>query len=155
MGFDVRQFLQTKWERRVEQYQVKDKDLATMFPKGEKRVWHIQSLTGIELGKASEVAKKQNISAAILEGLLSVRAAEIKDSVKSLLGHDEVAPEDIAKRVEHIKYGFIEPEGTLDFATTLCKAKPLVFLEVSNAISALTGLGMEPGKSKPSGKTPK
>lgn len=153
MAFDVQKYLKTKFERRTEDFPVPA--LKDWFDEGSPVVWTVQGLTGMEIGRANEAAKKQNVSTAMLEGLLSMRAPEIKDSVKALLGQTEIAPEDYARRIEHLMVGSVNPKCDLDLALQLCKAHPVTFLEITNQIVKLTGMGMEPGKQKPSGKIQK
>jgi hypothetical protein len=155
MGFDRAAFMKAQWEERISEYPVNDPDLIGFFDKEEKPIWTVRSMTGVEIGKANEAAQKQNISDAVLEGFMSRRSKEVKDAVKGLLGTDKVVPEDIAKRIEHLMVASVEPKCDLDLALLVCKAKPLFFLQVTNEITRVTGMGMVPGKQKPSGKIPK
>jgi hypothetical protein len=62
-------------------------------------------------------------------------------------------PDDVAKRIEHLVLGSVDPVCTPDLAVRLCETYPVEFYQLTTKILELTGKGQEPGKSKRSGKT--
>jgi hypothetical protein len=53
---------------------------------------------------------------------------------------------EIAKRLEMLVMGSVSPEVTLPVAVKLAEAFPVEFLELTNAITTLTGQGFDMGK---------
>lgn len=153
MGFNSEGFLTETFKPRTEKVSVKE--LAGWFDKGETPVWEVRGLTGVEIATANEVAAKRQLSTAIVEGLATMKAKEVKDAIVAMLGRSEGVTEETAKRIEHLVIASVKPECTEDLAVKLNKAFPTVFLQLTNKILVLSGLGMLPGKSKPFGKTTK
>lgn len=153
MPFDSKKFLKTKFTARTEEVPVPD--LAAFFPDGAKAVWKVRGLTGQELGRANEAAARNKNVAAILEGIASGVAKEQTEAVKELLGVGGSTPEDVAKRLEHLAIGSVDPKCTPDLAIRLCETFPVEFFQITNRIVQLTGQGQMPGKQPPSGETPK
>jgi hypothetical protein len=153
MGFDTQQFMQEKFERRTKEVPVPA--LKGWFGKGDKVIWTVQNLNGYELGKANEIASKGSVSKAVLESLLSGHGEDVKKVIDEITGKGKSVPEDMAKRIEYLQSASVDPVCDLDLALKMFKEQVYTFLEITNAISELTSLGSMPGKSKPSGKTPK
>ena len=151
MPFDVKKFNKTKFSHRTEAIPVPD--MKDFFPDGEEAVWKVRGLTGQELGRANEAAERSKNMAAILAGLTSGSGKEITDAVKELVGVGGSTPADIAKRLEHICIGSVDPVCTHDLAVRLCEVFPVEFFQITNAIVRLTGQGQMPGKVPPSGVT--
>ena len=150
MGFDVKKFNKTKFAPRTDEVPVPD--LKEFFAEGEKPVWKVRGLTGQELGRANEAAERNKNMVAILAGLASRNEKEITESVKELLGVAGSTPDDIAKRIEHLVLGSVDPVCSQELAVKLCTVKGIEFYQITNKIYELTGLGQTPGKPKPSGE---
>jgi len=153
MSFDSKKFLKTKFVPRTEDMPVPD--LQAFFPEGAKAVWKVRGLTGQELGRAADAADRNKNIIAILEGLTSEAAKDKAEAVKELLGIGGSTPADIAKRLEHLTLGSVDPACTLDLAVRLCEVFPVEFYQLTNKIVELTGRGQMPGKQPPSGETGK
>ena len=153
MAFESGRFMAEKFEPRT--IAVPVPELKQWFDKGENPTWTVRGLTGIEIARANEVAAKRSISTAILEGLLTMKATEVKEAVSRLVGRGDDIPEDLAKKVEHLVMASVDPICDEDLALRINKAYPTVFLTLSQNIIILSGQGMSPGKSKPFGKKPK
>jgi hypothetical protein len=153
MAFDSKKFLKTKFTPRTESVPVPD--LQAFFPEKAKAVWTVRGLTGQELGRAAEAAERNKNVASLLEALVSAEAKEKAEAVKELLGVGGGVPQDIAKRLEHLVLGSVDPPCTLDLAVRLCESFPVEFYQLTNAIIQLTGRGQMPGKQQPSGGTAK
>lgn len=151
MPFNQKAFLKTKWQPRIEDVPVPD--LQAFFLEGEAAAWKVRGLTGQELGRADEAADRSKTMIAIIEGLAGTSSKEKTDAMKELLGVGGNAPKDIAKRLEHLVMGSVEPSCTMDLAVRLCEAFPVEFLRITNKIIELTGMGQMPGKQTPSGGT--
>ncbi len=153
MPFNTQQFMGERFEpvtRTVSVPSLKD-----WFGEGEKPVWIVKSMTGYELGRANEIAGKNDKTRAVLEAVLSANSRDVKKAVGEITGHGESVPMEMAKRIEYLQVGSVDPVCDLDLSLRIYKEKPYVFLELTNAISELTSVGSQPGKPKPSGKTQK
>ncbi|MCK9362141.1 MAG: hypothetical protein M0P74_00840 [Syntrophales bacterium] len=153
MSFDAKKFLKTKFTLRTDEVAVPA--LAAFFPEEAKPLWKVRGLTGQELGVANEAPERMRNMAAIMEGLASGAAKEQADAVKELLGIGGTTPQDVAKRLEHLVVGSVDPKCTQELAVRLCEVFPVEFFQLTNKIAALTGQGQMPGKQPPSGETPK
>jgi hypothetical protein len=152
MAFDTKKFMKTKFTPRTGEVPVPD--MKDFFPQGAEPVWKVRGLTGQELGRAAEAAARNRNISAIIEGLTGDADKEKAEALKNLLGIG-VVPQDIAKRLEHLVIGSIDPVCTLDMAVRVCEVYPVEFYQITNKVMELTGRGQEPGKQQPSGKTEK
>jgi hypothetical protein len=153
MSFDLKSFFEVKFEPRQMDYPVPQ--LKAWFGKDEKPIWKICGIDGAAIGRADEAAGNENLTAQLFESLLAANTPEIVAKVKEMVGRSVDKPKAIAKRIYHLQYGSVEPECSLDLAVRICDNFPILFIELTNAILNLSGQGMQPGKLKPSGKTPK
>ena len=147
--FDNKKFMKTRYQHRTEGVPVPD--LADYF-EGDP-VWIVRGLTGAELGRAAEAADRSKAVVAIIEALTSDSSKDKADAVKELMGIGGTTPQDIAKRIEHLVLGSVDPKCTMDMAVKLAETHPIEFYQVTNMIMKLTGMGQLPGKSTPSGET--
>lgn len=142
-------FMGTKYERR--QKTVRLPELKGFFPEGQHPDFIVQGLTGPELAKCLDAAKRYKDIAGLIEGILSNVSKEKIDAIKESLGITAKVPDEIAKRLEQLILGSVEPKFTQEAATKFCEYYPVEFYTLTNTIVELTGRGHEPGKSKPSG----
>lgn len=153
MGFDAKRFMQERFEPRKESIPVPF--LKPFFEKDETPVWKIRGLTGPEYGRVNEAPGRNAAIAQIAEELFSGISKKQAAAIRSLVGGTEnETPEDVAKRLEMLVIGSVDPECDLELAIKFCKVAPIQFWNVTNRISILTGQGHVPGKQKPSGATP-
>jgi hypothetical protein len=153
MSFDLKSFLETKFEPREMDYPVPQ--LKAWFGKDEKPTWKICGIDGAAIGRADEVAGNENLTAKLFDSLLAANTPEVVAQVKEMVGRSVDKPKSIAKRIYHLQYGSVDPVCSLDLAVRICDNFPILFIELTNAILNLSGQGMQPGKSKASGKTQK
>lgn len=133
---------------------VKVPELAAWFDGKDDPAWTVRNMTGKELGRVNEaVAKHRNIQA-VVEKLVSKSPKKIADGVENLLvGAD--TPEDIAKRIDMLIIGSVDPICDLQMALKLCEGFGVVFYSLTNKILELTGSGHIVGGQKPSGNKKK
>ncbi len=151
--FDASKFIATQFIPREEV--VKVPDLKDYFAEGDKLVWRVRGLTGYEYGKVEEVKQRNKQIGNIIEGIVSAGSKKQIEAIKQLVGNTSDATDDIAKRLELLVVGSVDPVCDLDLSIKLLTVFPIEFYLVTNKISELTGKGHIPGKAKPSGKTPK
>ena len=153
MSFDVSKFQSASFVAREEDVEVKD--LHDFFPEGEKPIIRVRGLHGEELARVHEALGKTKNLTKLVDGLLSSYSQDKLEAIKESLGFTTNTPAEIARRLEMLVLGSVEPVFTMDMAVKFCRVWPIEFYQVTNVISRLTGQGMLPGKSNPSGKTPK
>jgi len=153
MAFDEKKFMNTKFTPR--EREVKVPDMKDFFEPKEPPVFRVRGLTGNELATVHEAVEKHKNIAALIEGLLSKGTEEKIEAIRNALGVSSDVPGEIARRLEMITIGAVQPVITLEIAVKFCEVYPIEFYEVTTAISELTGRGQVPGKPKPSGETTK
>lgn len=152
MGFDLKAFEREKLTIRTEEVEVPQ--LAPFFGEGEAPVWKIRQLEGEELAKVREAAERTRAVAKVLEAIASSEAADKVEGVREILGHGTDVPPDLARRLDILTLGSVEPAIGRPLAVRLAKFYAVDFYKITDAIIRLSGLGAEPGKLKGSGGTP-
>jgi hypothetical protein len=149
MAFDEGRFMAENYAARIEKVPVPD--LKRFFGENEKPVWTVRGLTAIEIAKAQAIADRRDLSKAILDGLITMRADEVKEAITKLVGRSNEIPEEMVKKIEHLVIASVDPVCSEDMAVKISKVAPTTFFTLANAIWNLSGQGMLPGKSKPFG----
>lgn len=151
MGFNAQLFLQTRFEPRTEKVPVPD--LRDWF-EGEP-VWTVRGLTGHELARVNQAAEAAGSLEALAQALAAQAPAEKAEALRQILGlADDDTPADLARRIEMLRLGSVDPACDRELAVALADRFPVEFYQLTNAISRLTGKGKTPGKPKGSGGTP-
>jgi hypothetical protein len=150
MGFDAKRFQKARFTARIEDVPVPD--MKDWFGPDDPAMWKVRGLEGSELGYVNETAARNKNIAAILEGIVSPNESEKVQGIKDLLGMAGQTPEDIARRLEMLVIGSVDPPCDMDLAVKLCKVFPIEFFQLTNKITQLTGQGQVPGKKKLSGE---
>jgi len=154
MGFDLKKFSKAKFEPRTEDVSVPA--LAGFFDEGEKPVFKVRGLTGEEMAKTNEAQSKAKNISAVVEALVGSNQNEKVSGLREALGMSEdTLPEDLAKRIEMLRYGCVEPALDLQTASKVFKVAPVEGFNLTNKIMILSGQGMTVGEHKASGKTRK
>lgn len=153
MPFDISKFQSASFIHREEDVVVKD--LHDFFPDGEEPIIRVRGLNGEELASVHEAMGRNKNLSKLMDGLLSSYTQDKLEAIKETLGFTNKTPGEIAKRLEMLILGAVNPVFTMDMAVKFCKVWPIEFYTVTNTISKLTGQGMLPGKPNPSGKTHK
>ena len=149
MGFDNKAFMAAKFEPSTEIVDVPE--LKEWFDEKDKPAWKIRGLTGKELGRVNEaVARNKKIDEAI-QKIVSESPKKFGEGLAELLvGPD--TPSDIARRIDMLIIGSIDPECNLQMALKVCEAFAETFFNLTNKIIILTGAGHTTGGRKPFGK---
>lgn len=125
-------------------------DLRDFFKEGADPVWLVRGLTGHELGKINEAEERNRNLIAIMEALVSAKAEEKAEGIKKLIGLDNTTPSDIARRLEMLVLGSVDPVIDLELSVKLCTYFPVEFMQLTNAITKLTGQGAQVKKKQSS-----
>lgn len=144
MPFDLTKFEQAQFQPR--EVDVDVPDLATFFDEGEKPVWRVRGLTGAELARANEAAENNRKIMAMLDGLLSENRQKVSEAVREFTGRGETQPDELVKRIEMLVMGSVAPAVTNPQAARLARTHPVVFWQITNQITELTGQGQQLGK---------
>jgi hypothetical protein len=154
MPFDTKAFLKTKFVPRTAEVPVPE--LQAFFPEGTKAVWIVRGLTGSECGRVNEAVEKNKNVAALLESFMSSETKEKIEAIKTSFGLSaNITPDDIARRIEQLVLGSVNPVCTQEMAVKIGETVAYVLYGLTTKIVELTGRGQLPGKQPPSGETAK
>ncbi len=120
-----------------------------------KAQWKVRGLTTAELLKCNAAAEKQKSLISAVEAVAGSVGKDKIAATQKLLGLDGTIDADMAKRLEMLVCGSVDPEITLDVAVKLGEYFPVEFMQLTNEIMKLTSDGADTVKQKPSGKTQK
>lgn len=111
----------------------------------------VRGLTAHELAAAEESASKGKMLADLVEKLAG-SGKERVDALMDGIGFHQDVPASLAKRLEQVRAGVIEPEMELADVVKLAEKFPIEFGILANKILELTGKGQAAQvKQKPSG----
>lgn len=139
MPFDVERFQRTKFEPRRGKVAVEA--LGAFFAADEPPEWQVRGLSATELHRALEASRRQGSIEAIVKALAA--SGDQATAVRQALGLAGDTPGEIAKRLEMLTLGSVQPVIDLPTAVQLAESFPIEFLSITNEISALTGLGAD------------
>lgn len=148
--FDTRAFMKQSFIPREGEVSVSA--LKDFFPDGKDPVWKVRGLTADEIARCDEAGERNKMVEAIAEALAAANKADITDGIKKMLGVSSDVHAEVAKRMQQMVSGSIDPEIPLDVAVKIATVAPIEFYAITNEILQLTGLGQVAGKSQPSGK---
>lgn len=151
MGFNKTLFTKQKFESRTDIVSVPA--LSDWFGKNDSAEWIVRNLSGNEMSLCLESAAKNKNIAAVTEALVSSNQKEKVDALRSLIGNSEDVTGDMARRLEMIVFGSVDPEIDMSIAVKLAENFPIEFMQITNKITAITGMGASKVKPKASIKT--
>lgn len=150
MTFNLDKFERAKFAPRTERVPVDS--LSDFFAESDA-VWVVRGLTASELNQAMEAGKRQQSIESIVKAM--AQGGDQVEAVRKALGLSKDTPGEIAKRLEMLVMGSVEPAIKLPTAVKLAETFPVEFLMLTNKITELTGKGSELVKPKAaSQKTP-
>ena len=151
MAFKAKQFDKARFEPRTSD--VKVPGLHEWFD-GDP-VWKVRGLTGNELGRCNEMAERNRKNIAdIVRALVASNGEGSAEAIQGIVGMGDDVPQDVARRIEYLIAGSVDPDCPLDRAVRLNQVFPVEFRIITEEIFRLTGLGHVPGKPTPSGSEP-
>jgi hypothetical protein len=151
MPFDVNKFSAQNFRHRTEAIPVPD--LKQFFGPDDEPVWVVRGLSGEELTRSHEAQAKNRNIAGLVEAIQKNPSPEKVEAMRELLGVGCSVPDELAKRIDMLASGSVEPQIDQPLAVKLAQFFPVEFYRLTNRITALTGLGAEPGKPRPSTAT--
>jgi len=150
MPFDAGKFCNEQRQPRTQDVPVSH--LKEYFQAGEPAAWRVRGLTGQEFSRARFAADEYGRRVNLLEGLATAATGAEATAIREMLAED--AGRDIAMRMTVFTLGSMSPVADDDMARAMLRDFPVEFFRITDASLALTGMGHEPGKSKPSGGSP-
>ena len=150
-GFNNQKFMKQKFEHRTDSIPVPD--LADWFDKDAKPEFIVRNLTGSEFVLVQDAVQKNKNKVAMIEALVESNQMDKVDAIKDLIGNSDKVPDELARRLEMVVFGTVEPELDMSAAIKLAENFPSEFMMIAGKITQLTGKGASMVKRKPSGKT--
>jgi len=147
MSFNPDKFEAAKFKPRTKEVEVKA--LSDFFD-DEKCLWVVRGLTSNELHKAIEAQKTHSNMAKAIQAI--EENADMVKSVRNLIGLTDNVPGEVAKRLEMLTAGSHEPKIGLNIAVKIAENFPVEFMQLTNVITELTGLGSDLVKRKAASK---
>lgn len=124
--------------------------LAEFFGQDEPAQFTIRGLTAPELHKAIEAGTRQKALDGVVKAIASQK--DQIDAIRAALGLSADTPGEIAKRMEMLVAGCVEPKLDLTAVVKLSNIFPVEFYDLSNRITSLTGQGAS--RVKPPASSP-
>ena len=112
----------------------------------------VRQLSGYELARCQEAVQRNRDVAGLVAGITSTESAAKIEAIRKALGVDEAVPDEIAKRIEMLILGGVEPVWDREAAVKLCAGWPVEFYTLTTEIIRLTGEGALVGELIGSGK---
>lgn len=139
MAFNAERFERAKLESRKARVAVEA--LAPFFDEGEPAEWEVRGLSAAELHNALDAEKRQASIEAIVKAIAS--KADQVSAIRQALGMSSDTPGEIAKRLEMLVAGSVAPKIELPVAVKLAESFPVEFMQLTNKITELTGMGAD------------
>ena len=146
MPFDARAFTKAQFEPRLGDVIIPE--LRDWFG-GDKPVFRVRGLSGIELAQALEAAQTSQSRAELAEALLDGTDGAKVDAVKEAFGLGKGVPDELIRYHELVIRGTVEPKLTREVSVKLAERFPIDHKQLALKILALTGQG-QAVKKKPS-----
>lgn len=128
------------------------------FDDGDDLVWRVRMATASELFRAREAPERQEKVFQAAMALASAGAVEAGE-LRKLYGLDsQDTPAEVSRRIDLLVWASVHPKigpDNREKIVELSETHPLIFMQLTNLIDQLSGLGAQLGKPKPSGKTKK
>jgi len=141
VAFDLAKFQNARFQPREERVLLPE--LSAFFGKDEEPVFVVRGLTGEEIARAEELAAGRQDLAKVLEGLASRAGGEKANAIKELMGLADGVPGTLAKRLEQVAAGLVEPKMDMADVVRLAANFPVQFYQLSNNVLALSGKGAD------------
>lgn len=140
MPFDANRFDQAEFKPRTKRVPVPG--LAAFFSGDGPAEWEVRGLTASEIHRAQEAKQRQDMQKTVVEALAS-SGEKAKELRKSLGLDDKATPGEIAKRQQMLAIGSVCPAIDEAASVKLSESFPIEFLNLTHAITELTGQGFD------------
>lgn len=143
MKFNAQRFESAKMVPRTEAVRVDQ--LREFFDAPEDQesprecLWVVRGLTGEELCRAWDAEKRHKDIGKVLEAVTTSK--QLTTKLRDAIGLGDTTPPELAKRLEMLVAGSVEPRIELPIAVKLAESFPVEFMQITHVITELTGLG--------------
>jgi len=145
MPFDNEKFQSATFKFREEEHPVPE--LKEFFSEGEKPVWRVRNLTGMEIFIVNEAMERNSRKNEAIEAIMSGERKERVEAMKEIaMTLPEMTPTEYVRRLEVFRLGSVEPKVTKEIAVKIGENFGNTLTHLSNRILILTTQGAEPGK---------
>jgi hypothetical protein len=104
--------------------------------------WIVRGLSANELNRALEAGQIQKDIGRVVEAI--GQSGQQVEAIRKAIGlSNKTTPAEVAKRMEMLTAGSVEPKIELPIAAKLAENFPIEFMQLTNTISRLTGSGSE------------
>jgi hypothetical protein len=151
MSFDLTEFSKSKFKTRTMRVPVTSEALCHFFGEDDKKEFTVKGLTGEELGRCENSHSRIKMIKNGLEALLGPGENNVK-AIKDLLSlGGDALEDDVARRIELLCLGCVDPELDEQQAAKITKVAPVDAKNLTNHVLILSGQGMLPGGLQASG----
>ena len=154
MAFDLNRFSQATFALRSRRVPIKESALLHFFGEGEPQEIELRQLDGIELSRCLDAERLNTDIHAVIGALIASESDEKARAIQDLLGIGGKVPNEVAKRIEMLNLGSVDPHFDREASIRICRFFPVEFHQWTNIIQNLSGLGAELGESTGSGAIP-
>lgn len=154
VGFNQSAFMSQSFSTRTSV--VKIEALKDWFDADVEPEFKVRGLTANELAIANDALARNLRASAMVTALDSGNNRELTNELRKSLGFTNDVRGEVAKRMEMLKMGCVEPELPLEVCVKIAENFPIEFYQLTNEITTLTGKGSEAvKKQRGSGQTKK
>ena len=150
MAFNSDKFRRAEFEPRTETVEIPA--LAEFFGEGEKPEITVRGLTAAELNRAIEAGKRNQGVDTVIRAIASQK--EQIAQIRATLGLNADTPGEVVRRLEMLVIGSVSPRLDHADAAKLAEICPIEFMDLTNRITHMTGMGQDRVKPKPSSPAP-
>jgi len=135
--FDLDGFENHEFHRRTKRVRVEA--LAPFFDEKAVPEFEVRGLTSDELHGAMDAGATAKNLGAVVKAIATNK--EQVNEIRAAIGLSEDTPAEVRKRIEMLVHGSVEPKLTHRSAAKLAENFPIEFMQLTNEITELTGLG--------------
>lgn len=139
MPFNVDRFENTSFKPREKEIRLDS--LQSFFDEGEDPVFVVRGLSSNELHRAVNASQVQNNIASVVKAI--AEGGDQVEAVRKALGITDNTPSEVVKRIEMLSAGLVSPEISQTAIVKFAENFPIEFMQLTNEITELTGLGAE------------
>ncbi len=139
MPFNVDRFDNAEFKPRTKEVSLPS--LKAFFDKDELPIFEVRGLNSNELHRAVNASQSNKQVSSIVTAI--AESADQAAAIRKAIGLGEEVPGEVAKRMEMLKSGLVSPELGMGQVVKFAETFPIEFMQLTNEITELTGLGYE------------
>lgn len=135
--FNLDGFENHEFHRRTKRVRVEA--LAPFFDIGSEPEFEVRGLSSDELHTSMDAGATAKNLSAVVKAIAGSK--EQVDEIRAAIGLTEDTPAEVRKRIEMLVQGSVEPKLNHRAAAKIAENFPIEFMQLTNEITELTGLG--------------